>query len=61
MARELEVHVRTSYRWCWGLRNAALFYEMDRQIVNWWEPSKRMNSITPLAARAKPSKAGKGL
>jgi transposase-like protein len=27
------VHVRTSYRWCWWLRNAALSYEMPRQ----WE------------------------
>jgi transposase-like protein len=33
MARELGVHVRTSYRWCWWLRNAALSYEMDRQLV----------------------------
>ena len=26
------VHVRTSYRWRWGLRNAALSYEVDRQL-----------------------------
>jgi transposase-like protein len=32
IARELGVHVRTSYRWCWGLRNAALSYEVDRQL-----------------------------
>src|ERR671916_217684 len=32
MARELGVHIRTSYRWCWWLRNAALSYEMDRQL-----------------------------
>jgi transposase-like protein len=25
IARELGVHIRTSYRWCWWLRNAALF------------------------------------
>jgi transposase-like protein len=31
IARELGVHIRTSYRWCWWLRNAALSYEMDRQ------------------------------
>src|SRR5262245_26289153 len=24
IAREVGVHVRTSYRWCWWLRNAAL-------------------------------------
>jgi transposase-like protein len=32
IARELGVHVRTSYRRCWWLRNAALSYEMDRHI-----------------------------
>jgi len=26
------VHIRTSYRWCWWLRNAALSYEMQRQL-----------------------------
>jgi len=29
---ELGVHVRTGYRWCWWLRNAALSYEMQRQL-----------------------------
>jgi transposase-like protein len=32
IARELGVHGRTSYRWCWGLRNAAVSYEIDRQL-----------------------------
>src|SRR5215472_11108376 len=32
IAREVGVHVRTSYRWCWWLRNAALSYEMERQL-----------------------------
>jgi transposase-like protein len=32
IARELGVPVRTSYRWCWWLRNAALSYEMPRQL-----------------------------
>jgi transposase-like protein len=31
IARELGVHSRTSYRWCWWLRNTAMSYEMDRQ------------------------------
>jgi hypothetical protein len=26
------VHIRTSYRWCWWLRNAAFSYEMARQV-----------------------------
>jgi len=26
------VHIRTSYRWCWWLPNAALPYEMQRQL-----------------------------
>jgi transposase-like protein len=33
IARELGVHGRTSYRWCWWLRNAALSYEMERQLA----------------------------
>jgi transposase-like protein len=32
IARELGVHIRIGYRWCWWLRNAALSYEMDRQL-----------------------------
>src|SRR5262245_44828285 len=32
IARELGMHLRTSYRWCWWLRNAALSYEMYRQL-----------------------------
>jgi transposase-like protein len=32
IAREVGVHVRTGYRWCWWLRNAALSYEMQRQL-----------------------------
>ena len=32
IARELGVPVRTGYRWCWGLRNAALSYELERQL-----------------------------
>ena len=26
------MHTRTGYRWCWWLRNAALSYEMERQL-----------------------------
>jgi transposase-like protein len=33
IAREMGVHVRTSYRWCWWLRNVALSYEIDRQLA----------------------------
>jgi hypothetical protein len=32
IARELGGHVRTGYRWCWGLRNAALSSEIGRQV-----------------------------
>jgi transposase-like protein len=32
IARELGVHIRTSYHWCWWLRNTALSYEMERQL-----------------------------
>jgi transposase-like protein len=32
IARELGIHIRTSYRWCWWLRHAALSYERHRQL-----------------------------
>ncbi len=32
IARELGVPIPTSSRWCWWLRNAALSYEMERQL-----------------------------
>src|SRR4029450_6186480 len=32
IAREVGVHIRTGYRWCWWLRNAALSYELDRKL-----------------------------
>src|SRR5688572_25213089 len=32
IAKELGVHIRTGYRWCWWLRNAALSYEIGRQL-----------------------------
>src|SRR5262245_9560615 len=32
IARELGVHIRTGYRWCWWGRNAALPSEMERQL-----------------------------
>ena len=33
IASELGMHIRTSYRWCWWLRNAAVSYEMPRQLA----------------------------
>jgi transposase-like protein len=33
IARDLGVHIRTSYRWCWWLRNAALSYETERHLA----------------------------
>jgi transposase-like protein len=33
IAREVGVHIRTGYRWCWWLRNAALSYELNRQLA----------------------------
>ena len=32
IARELGVHSRTSYRWCWWLRNSAMSYETERRL-----------------------------
>jgi len=34
IARELGVHGRTSYRWCWWLRNTAVSYDIDRQVAD---------------------------
>jgi len=28
----LGVHIKTTYRWCWWLRNVALSYEINRQL-----------------------------
>src|SRR5919108_6208853 len=33
IAKELGVHSRTGYRWCWWLRNAALSYELGRKLA----------------------------
>jgi hypothetical protein len=33
VAKELGVHIRTSYRWCWWRCNAALSYEMGRKLA----------------------------
>ncbi len=32
IAREVGGHVRTSYRWCWWLRNTAVSYEAERLL-----------------------------
>ena len=32
IARELGVHIRTSYRWCWWLRHAALSSAIGRKL-----------------------------
>ena len=32
IARAWGVHIRTSARWCWWLRHAAVFYETDRHV-----------------------------
>jgi hypothetical protein len=42
------VHIRTSYRWCWWLRNAALSYEMHHQLGYFWETHPK-GKITTLA------------
>jgi hypothetical protein len=32
IARELGIHIRHGYRWCWWLRNAALSYKIGRRL-----------------------------
>jgi ISXO2-like transposase domain len=41
MARELGVHRRTSYRWCWWLRTAAVSDETDRRLEGTVEADDR--------------------
>jgi len=38
---EVGVHIRTSDRWCWWLRNAALSYEMPVQVRALWKRMPR--------------------
>jgi transposase-like protein len=75
IAREVGVHVRTSYRWCWWLRNAALSYEMDRQLEGTVEADDLVRSkyscglmvvvpeepTKPLSALDHPFRIGRGL
>ena len=56
IAREVGVHVRTSYRWCWWLRNRPCPMSCR---VRWRARSKPMNSITPLARRGKRNTVGR--
>jgi transposase len=44
IAREVGVHIRTSSRWCWWLRNAALSYEMHRQLDGTVEADDRSHT-----------------
>jgi len=56
IARESGVHVRTGYRWCWWLRNAALSYEMNRQLEGTLKP---MTSIIRRVIKDKPRRAAR--
>jgi hypothetical protein len=40
----LEVHGRTSYRWCWWLRNTARSYETNRQVAGTVEADDRYHT-----------------
>ena len=54
IAREVGVHLRTSYRWGWWLRNAALSYEMHRQLAGTVEADDRYHT----AGQKGPAKGG---
>ena len=56
MAREVGIRIRTSYRWGWWRRHAALSYEMQRQLEGTVEADE-LYRCRP-ARRGKP-KAGK--
>ena len=44
IASALGVHGRTSYRWCWWCRNAAISYETDRQLAGTVEADERSHT-----------------
>jgi transposase-like protein len=54
IAREVGGHVRTSSRWCWGLRHAALSYEIDRQ----WEGTVEADDLYHTAGNKGQAKGG---
>ena len=54
---ELGLHISTSYRWRWWLRNAALSYEIRRRSEG--DCRGGTSFITLLARRAKPSRVGR--
>src|SRR5262245_23108836 len=56
MARELGVPIRTSYYWCWWLRNAALSYEMQRQLEGTVEADERYHTA---GQKGQATRAGK--
>jgi transposase-like protein len=58
IAREVGVHMRTSYRWCWWLRNAALSYEMEWPLEGTVEADDLYHTAGH-KGQAKPSRAGK--
>jgi len=52
--RELGIHIRTAYKWCWWLRNAALSYEVHRQL----DGTVEADEIYQTAGNKGQSKAG---
>src|SRR5262245_42162587 len=56
IARELGVHIQTSYRWCWWLRIRPCPMKWS---ANWQELLKLMNCITQLVVRGRPNRGEK--
>jgi len=54
MAREVGIPRRTSDRWCWGLRHAALSYAMQRQ----WEGTVEADELDHTAGQKGHTKHG---
>jgi hypothetical protein len=42
------VHIRTGYRWCWWLRNAALSYELDRKFNTFAKTGDEVGRLHPV-------------
>jgi transcriptional regulator len=58
MAREVGVQIRTSYRWCWGLRHAALSSEMPRQVESTVEANEFYRGVVARLTHTNEARTG---
>jgi hypothetical protein len=54
--RELGIHVKATYRWCWWLRNVAISYEVHRQLEGIVEADEIYQFVLWLSRRTQVTK-----